>query len=266
MRHTTKRKKKLYGTDAKLDSITLYYQKIAAEKFVALPVETRYCLLVMGHIHDELNWIQRMAFLATREFNFRQQVLRSGQMMQCLMLARLFFGKLLEFSTLLTPQNSPLRTFIAENFRPKDIEAGKSQVNELLGLFEAEKWVRLGRNKHFMHYPTLNDVRATLDDAQIQWDLEIYHGKRSNNTLYPTSDVMANYAWLRLANPEAPMDGLGDALDVLRSMSALSLSTLEQSIGYFVDRNLMPLSENEPIKLNVPNYKDRGLSYFLSLK
>jgi len=266
MRKSTRRKRQIYFDGRKLESITLHYQKIPTDQFTALPIEQQYCLLVLGHVHDELNWIQRMAFLATRPVRYRREVFRQGQMMQSLMLARLFFAKLLEFSNLIESQNSPVKLFITENYRPGKIDEGKQRVNELLDQFNAEKWIRLARNKHFMHYPSLNDVKATLEDPQIRWDLEIYHGTRSNNTFYPTSDVLANYAWFRLVNPGAPMEGLGDALDLLSAISRLTLSTLEESIGYYVDRNLMPLEQNERIKLNVPSGKGKSLDYFLSLK
>ncbi|MBP0597749.1 hypothetical protein J8I26_06530 [Herbaspirillum sp. LeCh32-8] len=262
MRHSTRRKKKLVAQGSGKNSVTLYYQKIPAEQFIALPIEQRYCLLLMGHIHHELNWIQRMAFVATREAKFRHEAQRQAQMMQSLMLARLFFGKLFEFSKLLSPQNSLLRQFITKNYRPGDEQSGSTRVAELLEQFNTEKWIRMGRNKHFMHYPELNDVRATLEDLAIRWDLEIYHGSRSTNTLYPTSDVFANYAWFRLVNSEAPMTGLGEALDTLTTISRLELSTLEESIGYFVDGNLMPLNQNERVNLKVTNSKENTLTYF----
>jgi len=84
--------------------------------------------------------------------------------------------------------------------------------------------------------------------------------------LYPTSDVLANYAWFRRVNPDSPMDGLGEALDPLTALSRLTLSTLEESTGHFVDRNLMPLNENERITLKVPSSRGRTLDYFLALK
>lgn len=266
MRTSTKRKRQLYSSGAKLESITLYYQKIPAAKFMALSTELRYCLLVMGHIHDELNWIQRMAFLTTRQPKFRREVQRQGQMMQSLALARLFLAKLLEFWNLLEPAGSPLRAFIADNFHPDHADEGVRRLDELSEHFKAEGWLGTVRNKHFMHYPRLESVRETLEDTQIQWGLEIYHGTRTSNTLYPTSDVLANYAWFRRVNPNSPMDGLGEALDSLTALSRLTLSTLEESIGHFVDRNLMPLNENERIKLNVPSSRGKTLDYFLALQ
>jgi len=138
-----------------------------------------------------------------------------------------------------------LSTFIIENWRPHDIAAGKAQRKALVDEFDAEGWLRIARNKHFLHYPTLGDMEDTLRDPDIHWHVEIAHGKKSSNTFYPASDVFANYAWFRRVNGSEPMKGLREALDVLRRVAGLTLATLEQSIGYFVDRKLVSLGENE---------------------
>ena len=231
---------------------------------MALTEVDRYCLLVLGHIHDELSWLQRLAFLATRGHQFTDEVERQGGMMQATMLARLLFGKLFEFQILLSPKESPIRQFISEFYQPTEPQAGTTLVEEILMQFENEAWIRVGRNKHFMHYPKLNDVRETLSDPTIEWHLEVFHGEVSSNTFYPTSDVLANYAWFRLVNPDEPMKGLEEALDMLTSITRLTLKALEQSIGYFIDGRLMSLSKNERVRLNVPSIHDQRLRYFLA--
>lgn len=244
--------------------ITLYRQRIPPSRFKALTEEHQYCLLVLGHIHDELSWLQRMAVLTSRPHQFKNEVERQGGVMQVTMLARLLFGKLFEFQVLLSPQQSPIRRFISEFYRPSEPAASAARVDKILAQFETESWIRVGRNKHFMHYPSLNDVRETLNDPKIEWLLEVFHGKLSSNTFYPTSDVLANYAWFRLVNPDEPMKGLDEALSMLRSITSTTLQTLEQSIGYFIDVRLMPLSENERVRLNVPSIHDQRLPYFVA--
>jgi hypothetical protein len=100
MKQRQRRKQQKSKRSFRSRPITLYYQRISPESCKALTEEHRYCSLVLGHIHDELSWLQRMAFLATRTHQFRNEAERQGVMMQAKMLARLLFGKLFEFQVL----------------------------------------------------------------------------------------------------------------------------------------------------------------------
>ncbi len=247
-------------------SVTLFHQQIPREKFEALPEVQRYCFLLLGHIHNEISWLQRMAYIASRSGSHLGHLEGSGNMMQATFLARLLLGKLFEFQKVLRPEESPIRGFIGDYFRPTDKAAGATQVATILAHYESEEWIALARNKHFLHYPTLGDARPTLNDPNIEWHVEIAHGKKSSNTFYPTSDFMANYSWLRLTNSGLPVKALKHALKVERILAALTLSTLEQSIGHFVDTTLMHLSDHEVVKIRMgQSIHDMRLNYFVKI-
>lgn len=188
--------------------ITLYLQRIPREKFDALSEADRYCLLLLGHIHDEISWLQRMAFAASHRNRRGTDLEKSADLMPTTFLARLLLGKLFEFKKVMAADGSPIRNFISDFWRPGDQAAGSAQVEKILALFREEKWIRIARNKHFLHYPELGDVSETLQDKNIEWHVEIAHGKKSSNTFYPASDVFANYAWFARVNEKEPMAGL----------------------------------------------------------
>lgn len=49
---------KPYGKGRKAyRKITLFHQKISKDKFNALTIEEKYCVLTLGHIHDEISWL-----------------------------------------------------------------------------------------------------------------------------------------------------------------------------------------------------------------
>lgn len=184
--------------------------------------------------------------------------------MQTTLLFRLLLAKLFEFKQVMETEKATIQAFIVANYRPADHDAGMSRIEAIFQSYEDEAWIRIARNKHFLHYPTLADVRSTLDDKNVQWELEIVHGAKSSNTFYPTSDAFANYAWMKRANPEAPMRGLEDALAVLTKLASLTMETLEESIGHFVDANLMKLGDNEEVTMLAPSISDLRLSYFIA--
>ncbi len=245
-------------------SITLYHQRIPREKFDALSEEQRYCFLLLGHIHDEISWLQRMSYVASRSGSSGGELHSAGNMMQVTFLVRLLLGKLFEFQKLLAPEQSPIRKFIGEYFSPDNKTGGEERLAKVLAMYETEDWLKIARNKHFLHYPTLGDVRDTLNDPNIVWEVAIAHGKQSSNTFYPASSVMANYSWFRLVNPVEPMKGLEAALDATRKLSSMTLETLEQSIGFFVDTALVSLSENEEVEMLVSeSIHEMKLNYFV---
>lgn len=244
--------------------IVLYVQDIDHETFGALTLEERYCVLVLGHVHDEISWLQRIMFVASRNTSRRTELAKTADLMQTTFLARLMLGKLFEFKKILTYDNSPIRQFLTTYLRPQDEKAGTERIEKILEVFEQEKWIRIARNKHFLHYPELADVKETLDDSNIQWQFQIAHGKKSSNTFHPTSDVLANYAWFRRVNPIEPMNGLDDALGVLTSLSKLTLDTLERSIGHFIDSRLMKREKNKEVKIYAPSINDINLGYFVA--
>lgn len=247
-------------------SITLCHQLIPKAKFDALSEVDRYCILLLGHIHDELSWLQRMAYVASLSGTRGNSLQRSGNMMQATFLTRLLLGKLFEFKTVMGKSNSDISQFIAKNFRPGDMPAGQAKVKELCDYYKKENWIQTARNAHFLHYPTLRQMRDTLNDPNIDLQVEIAHGKKSSNAFYPSSDGLANYAWFRLVNPSQPMKGFDEALKVTIKLARLTLSILEESIGNFVDSHLLPLSDHTVVKIPVKQtIHEMRLDYFVKV-
>jgi hypothetical protein len=246
-----------------LKKITLFHQKISSYKFDELTTEEKYCFLTLGHIHNEISWLQRMSYISSKSDDINSNQIKStGNLMQAIFLAKLLLAKLFEFNILMESQTL-IPEFIKTYFNPKNSE-GTEKLEAIVKLFSSEEWIRAARNKHFLHYPKLNDVRGTIESPDIVWDLEVIHGKNSSNTFYPTSDVMANYAWYALANPRNPMQGFSEALTTIRELALLTLNTLEQSLGYFTDSKLQDLSDHKKINLFAESIHDSRLNYFLS--
>lgn len=247
-----------------LKKITLFHQTIPQDKFNALTIEEKYCFLTLGHIYNEISWLQRMAYISSRSTSIGHDLESAGNMMQATLLARLLLGKLFEFKIIMGGNESPISRFIANYYKPQDENAGIAQVRILNDYYLKEEWIRTARNKHFLHYPTLADVTETLNDVNIVWQPEIAHGKASSNTFYPTSDVMANYAWFKLANPAKPMIGFDETLRTIRELALLTIDTLEKSIGYFTNEKLLALSDNQEIKLAAESIHEIKINYFVA--
>ena len=245
--------------------ITLFRQDIPVEKFMALPIQDRYCVLLMGHIHDELSWLQRIAYIASRSHPGSSREANSANMMQALLTSRLFLGKLHEFYVVFRDVPT-LRSFIEAHYSPTH-GAGALKVAEIETSFNSHTWLRTARNQSFLHYPTLGQATPTLEDSNVVWELEIIHGRKTANTMYPTADVFANLHWFKIANPGDAMGGLSDALDAAKDLALLVMQALEQTIGNFVHLNLQDLSNHKVIRLPVrDSIHDVRIDYFMNVE
>jgi len=246
-------------------TITLFRQDIPVAKFTALSIQDRYCLLLMGHIHDELSWLQRMAYIASRSEPGSSREANSANMMQALLVSRLFLGKLHEFYVVFRDVPA-LRLFVEAHYSTTP-GAGAVKVADIEASFNSHVWLRTARNQSFLHYPTLGQATPTLEDPNVVWDLEIIHGRKTANTMYPTADVFANLHWFKIANPQDAMGGLAGALDAAKGLALLVMQTLEQTIGNFVHRNLQDLSSHEVIRLPVrDSIYDVRIDYFMNVE
>ncbi len=260
MRVESRRKQKKRAQN----SIKIFLQRIPREKFAALTQEQKYCFLILGHIHDEISWLQRLAYVASGTGTSGTELEQSANMMQATFLARLLLGKLQEVKVLINSQNT-LKKFIEMNYAPTDLIRGQSMLGALLERFEQEKWLGIARNKHFLHYPTQNDVAEVLQGDVVLWDeVKVAHGDKSSNTFYPASDVLANTAWFRRVNGGDIMEGLKEALAAAKDLTSQVLDVIEQSLTYFISNNLQPLSVHEVVMIpTTQSIHELKLPYFV---
>lgn len=245
----------------RIGRILLRHQIIPPARFSALSDDEKYAFLVLGHVYNELSWLQRTAILFSKS-RPKGEIQINGAVSQTLTAARLFLGKLNEFRILLNDQPL-LKRFIVDHFDNADRPHGQRALDELMALFDGNPWLHTARNKHFLHYPKKNDVIDTILDTNINWEPEILHGEESANTLFPTSDVLGNYSWFRLADGTNPVRGLQDALKAAKELCGASLHIIERSLALFVNARMHPLSEYTEVELYVPKIEDINIDFFM---
>ncbi|MNJ99103.1 hypothetical protein D3C87_168770 [compost metagenome] len=259
------RKKKTVAVKATLPNLRFLHVEVTQERFLELSVEMRYCVLLLSHIQHEISWLQRMMFIASRApVNPDDEMEKNGTVMQASLVLRLLLGKLNEFR--ISVNDTPIiLTFLQDWCDPDNPAAGAKKVTTLMELFESNHWLRSARNKHFLHYPTLNDVRNTLEDRDFEWRFDMYVANSSMNSLCPTADIMANLAWYKLVDSENAITGLDRAYDSMAKLSRDVIEVLESSLGYFIDRNVSRISEGKTVSMKARVcVNDIKLPFFMS--
>lgn len=262
-----KGRKRLYKRavqPARKSVIRLREQAVSGSVFSTLPESDKYALLLLGHVFQEIAWLQRMLYVAQKNTTMGSQIEKDGQVFQLLFLTRMLLGKLKEFDTLLREENR-ITAFLASNFDSASLIRGTEAVRSIREKFSANAWISTGRNKHFLHYPKFNDMKATLSSMDQHWDYKVYHGEISSLTLYTTSDAVASLAWFNLADQNDPFRGHSDALDTLLDIAREVLALIERAIGHQLSGPLARDGDTKEVTMSVRPLSDQRFDYFCSL-
>jgi len=263
-----KRKRQiLKGIDKSIQkrSIVLYEQVVSGEIFTSLPAEEQYALLVLGHVVQEISWLQRMLYIARENIAPASEIEKDGDAFQLLFLTRLMLGKLKEFDTLLRDEKK-IVDFLVKNLESLSPGNGIAAVESVQAKFLSNSWIAKARNKHFLHYPKFNDVKSALGYVNEHWDYTVYHGEISTLTLYKTSDAFANLAWFDLADGEDPFRGLNNALDALLSIALEALTLIERAIGNQLGGALSREGDTKKINMTVRSLSQQRFDFFCVLE
>jgi hypothetical protein len=265
--NTRQQKKRLYkrpGQSEKKTSIRLHEQIVSGAVFAVVPDSDQYALLVLGHVFQEISWLQRMLYVARENIASESEIEKDGDAFQLLFLTRLMLGKLKEFDTLLEKEKK-IVTFLVANFDPESPARGTAAVEGIQAKFASNTWIRTGRNKHFLHYPIFNDVKTALGYIDSNWDYKVYHSELSTLTLYKTADAFANLAWFNLADSEDPFRGFNSALDALLFIAGDVLALIELALGHQLSGPLAREGDTKQVVMAVRPFSTQRFDFFCAL-
>jgi hypothetical protein len=201
-----------------------------------LKPEDLYCLELTGHIQNEISWLQRAAYISSKEKIGKDFHTVAGQVMQTGIILRILIGKVNEVQVVLE-KNKKVRAFLEQWYDVTNNGSGAALINEIEQAFEDNVWIRTGRNKHFLHYPSFNDVAEAMSTDGFQFELEIFHAEKMANTVYASADAFFNLAWFRLVDAD-PFAGFGAALDTVIGITKQLQELMHSATINFIRLNL----------------------------
>lgn len=206
------------------------------EELRKLKPEDLYCLELAGHIHNELSWLQRATYISSQEKMDRNSPAVAGQVMQTGIILRVLIGKLNEVQVVLE-KNKTMRAFLEKWYDIDNKASGVQLLLELEQAFGSNGWIRTGRNKHFSHYPSFNDVAEAMASDGFQVELEIIHAEKMANTVHASADAFFNLAWFRVVDAD-PIAGFGAALETVIELTKRLQGLLHSVTDNFIRANL----------------------------
>ena len=218
-------------------TLKLRRQYARNEELRKLKPEDLYCLELAGHIQNEISWLQRATYISSQVRINKDSPAAAGQVMQTGITLRILIGKLNEVQAVLK-ENKKMKAFLERWYDLNNKASGAALLNEIEQAFGNNKWIQTGRNKHFLHYPTFNDVAEAMASDGFQVELEIFHADHLSNTVHASADAFFNLAWFRLVDAD-PFAGFGTALDTVIGLTKRLQELLHHATINFIRTNMV---------------------------
>lgn len=178
-----------------MGKLQLEHFEISHDAWNAESEETRYAVLLLGHIFNEVMTLQKLAIVSTPHPGDPETPEKIGRVSRTLFITRMLSGKLHEAKERI---NKPeMNSFLRERCYPHMPsgmgETLKRTFNKMAGDC---KWLSDARNSHAMHYPSLNDFRPAMEQMKTKDSSYVFlRGRVAGNYLYQTSAEVAVQAY-----------------------------------------------------------------------
>ncbi len=170
----------------------IFVAKLSKEKLKLAPPAERSFFLVMAHLVNEINALNKLIFWS-HEYPTQNSAEKNGEVSLTFILLRLLAGKLNEGNELLRKKFYGSK--ISKDYAPALSQKGQEALNQIKRYFSGTNCVTHIRNNYAFHYSP-EELDAVL--PTVPEELEIYVSDGGGaNTLYYFAEVLANRAILR---------------------------------------------------------------------
>jgi len=230
----------------KSHSIRVKTLTIRAHDVLALKEDERYAYYMLGHMFNEMMFLQKLLHFATPVHEDRRPLRIEPEIAQTLFLIGVVAGKVWEIKLAFDEQR--MSQVLRESFWPLLDDGSKSwaRINRKI---QKATWLKDVRNGHSFHYPSAKDWNSMMRPTGGWTDDKIYVGEISGNTFYQGSAVTAHtwmFGGVDQANPQSAVTRTVDqSIDFLTELNNL----LEELLGKFITARLMT-DESEPKEID----------------
>ena len=215
--------------------IEVHQLKVSVSAVRALVPEERYAYYLLGHVFNELMFLQKLLKFALPIHDDERSFRKQPEMAQALFLFRIAAGKV--FEAKLAFDNPTMSKVLPGSFLP--LKPGlMDRFKELKSRVETAEWLASLRNQHSFHYPKFHQWAKLTEPASDWTDDDIFLGEQCANVFYAGSDALAQqwmFGQLDSANPQKAVEPMISALIVLIGEIT---GFLQDVLGAFVTQRL----------------------------
>ncbi|MGF6648548.1 hypothetical protein [Paraburkholderia sp. GAS82] len=249
-----------------MGKLQLEHLEISHHVWNAEPEETRYAVLLLGHIFNEVMTLQKLAIVSIPHPSDPETPEKIGRVSRALFLSRMLSGKVHEAKERI---NKPeINTFLRERCYPH-MPDGKGErlkrtFNKMIGDC---KWLAAARNEHAMHYPSLIDLRPAMEQMKASSTSYVFYRNRvAGNYLYQTSAEVAIHAY-HMESEDEWAEAVRKMTDTVNALSAALVEFIVENLNAYLG-NLYRMHKDTQAKIeeaapfDVPPIRGFDLPYF----
>jgi hypothetical protein len=202
---------------------------------LALSPAERYAYYMLGHLFNELMFMQKLLHYALPKHEDDRLVRRLPEFGQLFMIARIVVGKLWEAK--LTLEKRELADVLDKSFTPLMPHA-QDRFTPWKRRLASAKWPQRLRDRHSFHYPTFEQWKNLISPDASWEDDRIYMASQSGNVFYAGSDAIASHWMFGQKEPSDPKKAVDPMVTELISLLGEFTSAVEDTLGAFVAERL----------------------------
>ncbi|SCY13794.1 hypothetical protein [Nitrosospira sp. Nsp13] len=223
-------------------NITIKELTVPVSAIRKLSPHERYAYYLLGHIFNELMYLQKLTSFAMPKHKDTRAVRLGPELAQTLFILRIAASKVWEADICLTKH--AVASVLKQTIFPLFPE-GRVMLDTLQIKLKKAKWLSHIRNKLSFHYPKMEDWRDVTTPTETWEDDSILMGDLSSNMFYSASESIAQHWMFGRIDMSDPKIGVRPMIEDMADLLSLMCTLLDELLTVFL-REIILDGNTEP--------------------
>ena len=240
---------------------------ITQQQLGCIPPDERALLVLAGHVLNEVNVIDKLAYLCSQSIQSTDWIGKANAM-QSFVLVRVLCGKLDEGWAML--HKAYFRTKVSQAYEDKLDQEAKESLASLKSYFSKSNDISRVRDEFAFHFDKKHALAEVPADA-IAEDMSMYlpHNGRAGHSLFYFSEFLMNRSLMDAINIKAPALSLqslfGEVRAAVEDLNKFLLGLMYSVINVRIDKASLEGAETEVEVGHVPSSRRKAIPYFVDI-
>lgn len=235
---------------------------ISKQALTAMPAKERDFFLLAGHFANEIIFLSKL--LAITRVRASEKILEKTELIQALIVQKIFAGKLCEGWTMI--ERYYYGTGISKTYDKFLETRSKESLTNLKRYFGKQNRIKKVRNSYSFHYSP-GKIEPTIKKMEDGDEFDMYIADTNINTLYYMSESVINKAMFHELEPNDPQNSFANFYQDIVDISGLLLTFIHNFMKVAAGRHFVQTESNpvsEEIGIDPVSLEDLRLPFFVN--
>lgn len=248
-----------------LKPLTVNSLSISVEKIALLSSETRYTYYLLGHIFNELMFLQKLLNISMPKHEDKRAFRWNAEWSQSMFIIRLAAGKLWEAK--LAIDKKEVSQSLRSEFLPH-MEEGEKKRKDLNKQVQTMSWLSKLRDWHSFHYPTYGQWTPLTEPKEDWVPDEVFLTKEHGNTFYAASEAVSSQWMFGQVNSNDPQAGVEPMINDLIKLIMQFNNFIADAISAFAAERLglSAVMQKTAGSVQAPDFFEMSLPFWMRMQ